>query len=372
MRRPQDAMKAAVALQGFATLFYTIFAVVTYIYIGDTVLSPSFSSLPTKWMKAAYGIAIPNLLIAGSLYSHTAAKIYFIRLFRKTDHLHSHTVLGWATWVGLILLMNGAAFILAVGVPIFSILIGLAASLFASWYTYGIAGFFWLYDHYHLHGGIPALKKAWKMSTLSVLTILAGAFICVAGTYSMIKAIVDSYREGTVGEPFSCSMRLKSRAMTSPGMNPLSLPSDSRQPIPSFLLQPPKKWTSEHFRTLKVIQQDNLPAEAIIEARYLPSDEDEGDEVSQILLQGFLAYDQDPTLKSYTAFVLRMSGTILQFNVAVIPRIYIEELCEGRPLSENLRLSCSESYDLQECDRRREALKVLIGLCKFLSVESVK
>jgi hypothetical protein len=69
-------------------------------------------------MKAAYGIAIPNFLIAGSLYSHTAAKLFFVRLFRTSVHLHEHTLLGWGTWTALIILMNGAAFVLAVGVPV--------------------------------------------------------------------------------------------------------------------------------------------------------------------------------------------------------------------------------------------------------------
>ena len=110
-----------------------------YVYLGDTVTSPAFSSLPPKWAKAAYGIALPNFLIAGSLYSHTAAKLFFIRIFRRRDrHLHHHTLLGWGTWAALVFLMNAAAFVLAVGVPIFAYLVSIAASLFASWYTYGM------------------------------------------------------------------------------------------------------------------------------------------------------------------------------------------------------------------------------------------
>jgi hypothetical protein len=41
-------------------------------------------------------------------------------------------------WVALVFLMNAAAFVLAVGVPIFNYLIGIAASLFAAWFTYGM------------------------------------------------------------------------------------------------------------------------------------------------------------------------------------------------------------------------------------------
>ncbi|KIW72790.1 hypothetical protein PV04_00965 [Phialophora macrospora] len=212
MKSPQDARKAAWVLQVFATTFYVVFTVVMYVYLGPSVASPAFSSLPTKWAKATYGIALPNFLIAGSLYSHTAAKLFFIRLFRKTRHLHQHTVLGWGTWTILIILANGAAFVLAVGVPIFAYLVSIAASLFASWYTYGIAGAFWLYDSWHgldkgRVRGIYGLR-AWTGSPLktvvNVATFLAGAFICVAGTYVSVKLIVDAYNSGAVGEPFAC------------------------------------------------------------------------------------------------------------------------------------------------------------------------
>ena len=135
MRRPQDAMKAAYTLQISATTYYAVFAAITYVYLGNTVVSPSFSSLPLVWQKAAYGVAIPNFLIAGSLYAHTASKLVFVRIFRTSRHLHSHTFLGWSTWVVLVVIMNGAAFVLAVGVPIFNYLIGIAASLFAAWFV---------------------------------------------------------------------------------------------------------------------------------------------------------------------------------------------------------------------------------------------
>ena len=93
--------------------------------------------------------------------------------------------------------MNAASFVLAVGVPIFSYLIGIAASLFASWYTYGIAGAFWLHDTYYLTGeGVEAWKRRPIMFVLSVLTFAAGGFICVAGTYVIVTLIIDAYQSG--------------------------------------------------------------------------------------------------------------------------------------------------------------------------------
>jgi len=218
MKRPQDAWKAAWTLQTLATTFYTVFAVVLYIYIGNTVLSPAYSSLPPKWAKAAWGLAIPNLLVAGALYNHTAAKIIFVRLFRGSRHLADNTVLGWIVWVFLVVIMNGAAFVLATGVPIFAYLVGIAASLFASWYTYGLAGAFWLHDAYYgfpvmgftsAHrvrsaGGTSTLVNHWFMTTVNVLTVLAGAFICAGGLYVSIKGIIEAYASGSVGSPFTC------------------------------------------------------------------------------------------------------------------------------------------------------------------------
>ncbi|KIJ68230.1 hypothetical protein HYDPIDRAFT_82700 [Hydnomerulius pinastri MD-312] len=206
MKRPQDAMKAAWCLQGFATIFYSVFTVVTYVYIGHAALSPIFLSLPPVWAKAAFGIALPNFLFAGGIYVHTAAKLVFVRFFRHSEHVHSHTVLGWTVWTSLCFLGVVVGIVLAIAVPIFSYLIGIAAALFAAWYTYGLAGFFWLYDTYHLKGGMEAIRRRPIGTTIAIATILSGAFICVAGTYVFVKAglIAESYADGLVGKPFTC------------------------------------------------------------------------------------------------------------------------------------------------------------------------
>ena len=235
MRRPQDAMKAAYTLQTFATSYYVVFAAVSYVYLGNNVLSPSFSSLTPTWQKAAYGAALFNFWIAGALYAHTASKLCFVRIFRNSRHLHSHTVAGWGTWTLLVLIFNAAAFVLAVGVPIFNYLIGIAASLFAAWFTYGefhplnvvgfgapyaagivglnqrlivscpgIAGMFWLHDSYKDGDGVRTWKRKWLQTTLAIVTIFIGAFICVAGMYVTIKAIVQAYADGLVASPFKC------------------------------------------------------------------------------------------------------------------------------------------------------------------------
>lgn len=204
MKRPQDAMKAAWTLQIVATTFYIVFAIVTHWYIGAGVSSPSFLSLSPIWSKISFGLAIPNFLIAGSLYSHTAAKLVFVRLFRGSRHIHSHTFAGWGTWTFLIVIANVAAFLLAVGVPIFNYLVGIAASLFAAWYTYGLAGAFWIHDIYYFKGGWRAWIERPAMFIINVFTVLAGLFICVGGLYATIKGLQMASEAGSLPPPFQC------------------------------------------------------------------------------------------------------------------------------------------------------------------------
>ncbi|KAI1390671.1 transmembrane amino acid transporter protein-domain-containing protein [Hypoxylon trugodes] len=204
MKHPQDAMKAAWTLQIVATSLYIVFAIVTYWYVGKGVASPSFLSLSPLWSKISFGLAIPNLVIAGSLNIHTAAKLVFVRLFRRSRHIHSHTFAGWSVWTLLILLGNVVAFIFAVGIPIFNYLVGIAASLFAAWYTYGLSGAFWLHDTYHFKGGYHGGFKRRIMFIASVLTVLAGGFICVGGLYATVYSLREASEAGELLPPFQC------------------------------------------------------------------------------------------------------------------------------------------------------------------------
>ncbi|KAI0552214.1 transmembrane amino acid transporter [Xylaria curta] len=204
MKRPRDALKAAFALQIIATSLYIAFAVVTYWYIGSDVSSPSVMSLSPLWSKLVFGLALPNLFIGSSLYSHVASKLVFIRLFRHTKHIHTHTVLGWGVWTVLVLFANAAAFVFAVGIPIFNYLVGITAAAFVAWYTYGLAGAFWLHDTYHFEGGFQAWLRRPLMLGLNIFTVLAGAFICIGGLYATIVALIRASAAGELPTPFRC------------------------------------------------------------------------------------------------------------------------------------------------------------------------
>lgn len=118
MKVPRDSRKAAWALQVFSTTWYVIFGVVSYIYLGAAVQSPSFLSLSEIWAKAAWGLFLPNILVAGALYNHFAAKIVFVRMFRESRHLTENTLMGWGVWIVLLAIVSACGFVLATGVPV--------------------------------------------------------------------------------------------------------------------------------------------------------------------------------------------------------------------------------------------------------------
>ena len=64
---------------------------------------------------------------------------------------------------------------------------------------------FWLHTSYHdSHMGYRAWSRKPFQATLAVLTILAGAFLCVAGTYVTVNSIVQAYASGSILPAFTC------------------------------------------------------------------------------------------------------------------------------------------------------------------------
>ena len=58
--------------------------------------------------------------------------------------MHQNTWKAKAIWAGLTFVGWLAAWVVAESVPVFDDLLGLSASLFASWFTFGLPGIFWV------------------------------------------------------------------------------------------------------------------------------------------------------------------------------------------------------------------------------------
>lgn len=110
----------------------------------------------------------------------------------------SRTWLATGSWAAITGTLWLVAWIIAESIPDFNNLLGLISALFASWFTYGLSGVFWLYLNWGDY------TKNWQKMSLTAVNIVIfgmGAAICGIGLYASGKAI----HESRSGESWSCS-----------------------------------------------------------------------------------------------------------------------------------------------------------------------
>lgn len=214
-RDPSEFPKALFMLQATDITMYLVVAIVVYRYAGVDVASPALGSASKVVVKIAYGIALPTvsqgsrakrtvstdyqqILLAGVIYGHVAAKYIYVRIFRGTRHMGSRSWLATGSWAGITLTLWVIAWIIAESIPDFNSLLGLISALFASWFTYGMSGIFWLYLN---RGHYTANWKKMSLTALNICIFCIGAAICGIGLYASGKSIHDS----TTGASWSCS-----------------------------------------------------------------------------------------------------------------------------------------------------------------------
>ncbi|KAJ5427521.1 Major facilitator superfamily domain general substrate transporter [Penicillium cf. griseofulvum] len=200
MKTPTDYPKTLYLLQLTDTSMYVIAAVVIYIYGGKDVKSPALSSTKPVTAKLAYGIAIPTIVVSGVINGHVAAKYVYVRLFRGTDHLHRRTFFSVGSWIAITLVLWVIAWIISEAIPVFNTLLSLITSLFASWFTYGLSGVFWLFLN---RGQYGASWKKMILTAINLVIVAIGACLCGMGLWVSGKAIHDD----SSGASFSCSVK---------------------------------------------------------------------------------------------------------------------------------------------------------------------
>ncbi|KAF2399961.1 hypothetical protein EJ06DRAFT_477557 [Trichodelitschia bisporula] len=198
LKTPEHFPKALYLLQVVDTAMYVLAAALIYAYTGSKAASPALGNTGPTLRRIAYGLALPTIIIAGVIYGHVASKYIYVRMFRGTKHLSSRTWLAQGSWGGITLVLWVLAWVIAQSIPNFNQLIGLITSIFASWFTYGLSGVFWLYlNKGHWTAG-------WKKSALTALnlTIVAlGAVIMALGLWTSGVSIANA----TNGKAWSCA-----------------------------------------------------------------------------------------------------------------------------------------------------------------------
>lgn len=79
---------------------------------------------------------------------------------------------------------------MAESVPVFDDLLGLSASLFASWFTFGLPGLFWLSLNVERKGWWCVKKGRWGWSKWLLLGLNLGLVVAGAVVVSLIKPVI--------------------------------------------------------------------------------------------------------------------------------------------------------------------------------------
>ena len=179
---PRDFPKSLLMLQIIATTIYTVAAAVIYVYAGEDVSSPALGSLSPVVSRVAYGIALVTIVGAGVVVGHVNSKAIYIRIFqRRPNVMAQRSFLSLGTWVAIVCVNWVIAWIIAESIPVFNDLIGLVASIFASWDSYGWAGVLWLYINRGQY--FKNVRKA-SLTLLNVAIVGLGAAIMGLGMLS--------------------------------------------------------------------------------------------------------------------------------------------------------------------------------------------
>ncbi|KAL8808287.1 MAG: hypothetical protein Q9200_004315 [Gallowayella weberi] len=209
MKEPKDFPKALYAVTIAEIIVFSVVGAVIYAFTGTQYnTAPAFGSLGNEtYLKVSFSFMIPTLIFLGVLYASVSARFVFFRIFEGTRHKGNHTVVGWASWAGILAGTWIVAFIIAEVIPFFSDLLSLMSSLFDSFFGFIFWGTAYMRMRKADYGPGWVTKRGIRGLAgfaLNVFIILIGLYMLTAGTYATVQSIIDNYHAGIVGGSFTC------------------------------------------------------------------------------------------------------------------------------------------------------------------------
>ncbi|KAL4757015.1 transmembrane amino acid transporter protein-domain-containing protein [Aspergillus foveolatus] len=204
MRDPRHYGAAVLACQAGVTAVYLIIGCVIYYYCGSYVSSPALGSAGGVIKIISYAFALPGLLVTMTIVTHIPAKFIFVHVLRGSRHLTSNTLTHWLTWLACTFGITLVAWIIASTIPVFDALVSLIGALLGPLMCIQPMAAMWLYDNWGQRKEGKSVR--WMAMVLwSLLLIVLGTFMMVAGTYGSVDAIMDSYAANGGSAAFSCA-----------------------------------------------------------------------------------------------------------------------------------------------------------------------
>ncbi|OQE39985.1 hypothetical protein PENCOP_c006G05007 [Penicillium coprophilum] len=231
MKQPELFTRSLVYGQSFIVMTNIAISSIMYGKVGQYLANPALGSAGSLIKKISYGVALPGLLVTAILWSHIAAKYWFVRILRGTRHLQTNTVVHWTVWVGSMAVTVVFGFIIVGVVPFFGNFLSLVGALINPVFTNILPGFmiiFFLAENpsrasiggqhrESADSGSPmtwipkafrTYRNGWKQTLAlagATFMILVGGLIIVGGTYSTVLSIQASYNDESVSGVFSCA-----------------------------------------------------------------------------------------------------------------------------------------------------------------------
>lgn len=197
MKEPKDFWKSVTAVTVAEVIVFSIVGSIIYAYTGNQYMTaPAFGSIANGvYKKISFSFMIPTLIFLGVLYASVSARFIFFRIFEGTRHKSNHTVVGWASWAGILTVLWILAFIIAEVIPFFSDLLSIMSSLFDSFFGFIFWGVAYMRMR-HADYGPGFYKKrgirGWIGFIANIIIILIGLYFLGPGTYVSSNASLHS------------------------------------------------------------------------------------------------------------------------------------------------------------------------------------
>ncbi|CDO95528.1 unnamed protein product [Kluyveromyces dobzhanskii CBS 2104] len=210
MKRPREFKKVLWIVTACELVTFSLAGSLIYVYVGNEYMTaPAFGSLTRTYKIVAFSFAVPTIVFVGSLYSNISARFVFFNVFRNSEHLYSHTKVGWLAWIGLLVLTWIGAFVIAEVIPFFSDLLSLMCSLFDCWFGFvfwGMAYFKVKQNKYKKSCPYPELTAFEKINFIVSGGLIAiGIYILGPGLYATVQSIIYNFQSDAYGSVFDCA-----------------------------------------------------------------------------------------------------------------------------------------------------------------------
>ena len=202
MERPQDFPKSLAVLTGISVFLFIVPPAIGFRYLGQYSTAPAFGSLGVvAYKKASFAFVIVPTIVIGVIYANVTAKYLYARVMGRSKHAHSNTILGWAVWIFLMVVIWAIAFIFAEVIPSMGDFLSLLGAAFDSFFGF----IYFAVAYWHLYRG-HLFSSPWRsvMTVVHIFVMIVGLFLLGPGLYAAVEAIIADYA-GSVRPAFSCA-----------------------------------------------------------------------------------------------------------------------------------------------------------------------